>query len=138
MTHTLVEERLQPKQLKGKERYAPLSVVGVAAAGLGPPNERVSHCALLYRWKKKEVRSFEMLSHEQLSDEVVRREFVWVEPRIQPSVAHVDDAHRIQSTHVLTKVMQRRVRFCQLFRWRVSAPEEPSERHERIHAHQLV
>lgn len=83
MTRPLVEERLQPKQLKGKGRYAPLSVVGVAAAGLGPQNERVSHCALLYRWKK-EVRAFEMLSHEQLRDDVPRQEFVWVEPGIQP------------------------------------------------------
>jgi hypothetical protein len=83
MTHPSVEQRLQPKELTGKQPYRPLNAVGIAATGLGPQNERISHCALLYRWKK-EVRAFEMRSHEELRDSVAQDGFVWVEPAVPP------------------------------------------------------
>jgi hypothetical protein len=78
MTDARVANLLQPRG--GKADYSALSVLGVAAVGLGAARPRSPHAGLLYRWKK-EVRLFEMRGHEELADAPVQKsEFVWIEP----------------------------------------------------------
>ncbi len=77
MSRETVQNRLRPSE--GREGYGELVYLGVAAARMERGSNRWPHAGMLYRWQK-EVRLFEMLSHEMLQDEPARPGFVWVEP----------------------------------------------------------
>ncbi len=86
MTRQVVEERLQPKGPAGRPAaYRSIKLLGIAATGPRLEEGRqVPHAAILYRWKKNEIRLFEMHDHKKLRDEPVREgaSYVWVEPAI--------------------------------------------------------
>ena len=86
MTREAVEERLQPKGTAGlPAAYNSVKLLGIAATGPALEEGRQApHAALLYRWKKTEIRLFEMHDHKKLSDGPVRGKYVWVEPTISP------------------------------------------------------
>ena len=88
MSREAVEDRLHPKGAAGlPAAYGALKCLGIAATGprLGP-GRPVPHAGILYRWKKTEIRLFELHDHHKLRDEPARTGvgYVWVEPPIAP------------------------------------------------------
>ena len=88
-----VAERLQPKGTPNSihAAYGAIKVLAVAASPIIASiivgqRQFIPHAALLYRWKKGELRLFEMRSHKELRDVAVPNvlSFVWIEPTLPP------------------------------------------------------
>ena len=80
MTSRSVAELLQPN-VEGRSTapYGALKWLAIAATRIGDSEPPISHAGLLYRWKKIDVRLFEMRDHTELADATARPDFVWIE-----------------------------------------------------------
>ena len=86
MTTRSVADCLHPKKGTPPGRpYDAVKGIGIAAIAIpGVHGQSIAHAGILYRWKKLEVRLFEMRNHKELRDVPAPPDFVWVEPAIPP------------------------------------------------------